>query len=78
MDHQFNESIDGLFRQEKHKMRQSQASVEKTNKKPAEQKQNFDGQRSIDVYYKKKSVSNIQQKDKEVGVVATSDSDEDF
>ncbi|CAF5200746.1 unnamed protein product, partial [Rotaria sp. Silwood1] len=35
-DHQFNEAIDGVFRQEKYKMRKAQAPVEKTVRKPVE------------------------------------------
>ncbi|CAF3848119.1 unnamed protein product [Rotaria sp. Silwood1] len=101
-DHQFNEAIDGVFRQEKYKMRKAQAPVEKTVRKPVEKtvrkpvektvrnpvekavqklverKENSNGQQSIDVFCAKKSTSNIQQKDKTITIVTTSDPDEHF
>lgn len=45
---------------------------------PIEKNRNSNGQQSIDAFYTKKSTSNIRQKDKEVAVVTTSDSDEHF
>ncbi|CAF4615852.1 unnamed protein product [Rotaria socialis] len=77
-DHQFNEAIDGVFRQEKLKMRKAQAPAAKAIQKPVEKNQNSNRQQSIDAFYTKKSTLNIQEKDKEVAVVTTSDSDEHF
>ena len=77
-DHQFNEAIDGVFRQEKHKMRKAQTPVVKTTQKSVEKNRNSNGQQSIDAFYTKKSTFNMQQKAKEVAVVTTSDSDEHF
>ena len=51
-------------------MRKAQISIEKN--------QNSNGQQLIDALYMKKSTSNIQQTDKEVAVVTTSDLDEHF
>ena len=69
-DHQFNEAIDRVFCHEKQKMRKAQISIEKN--------QNSNRQQLIDALYMKKSISNIQQTDKEVAVVTTSDLDEHF
>ncbi|CAF4709789.1 unnamed protein product [Rotaria socialis] len=77
-DHQFNEAIDGVFRQEKLKMRKAQTPAAKAIQKPVEKNQNSNRQQSIDAFYTKKSTLNIQEKDKEVAVVTTSDSDEHF
>jgi hypothetical protein len=57
-------------------MRKSQTPVEKAASKPVEKKQNSHGQQSIDVFYTKKSTSNIQQNNKKKVVVTTSNSDE--
>jgi hypothetical protein len=77
-DHQFNEAIDGVFRQEKLKMRKAQTPVEKAIQKPVEKNKNSNRQQSIDAFYTKKSTFSMQQNDKEVAVVTTSDSDEHF
>jgi hypothetical protein len=59
-------------------MRKTKIPVEETVQKLVEKKQNSNGQQSIDDFYRKKSTSNIQQKDKKMTVLTTSDSDEHF